>query len=404
MEIEKGVIVYGSAIDGEVFPFFNVGRDSNGYYNWGAIPYSPLINHKSKRKPMEFISEQVITTNTPGLVYSRRTRLNDEQRWSVNYGNNIYAFNNAVEAIRAVAGGSYGSYNRPSSWFRVADLWGYDQNQQYWMEYSTNITSVNQGGVVALNLNDSELSELFLLKAAKDVSSNMDAWNFGFLMSSSFSSTQPNVHFLCLSDMRSPETQLSSIIGSGKITFNTKNINIGKWVMYPCITTALFSQNSFTQIKDEATDYQWLPYPFANQVTINIVSSGGQDDVAEKVILDSFYANIELYSPNDFTFRLPEFSIDLKNESDASYEATIKWKISNAIRGSEFNVPSTQNGFKTTIGAKQTQTILLATSKDEDSIYRFNVGEPPPQVYIEWTISREGQLYTNSETIDLDKY
>lgn len=403
MPIENGEIKRGTNSAEAVCQFFGVLKRSDGRYHGADLMASGAIHPQSKIKPVEYNKDTVVVTNT--TTYSSKTQLNQEMWWDVNYGHSLPVYSSAPEAIRAVVAGTNAPYNRPANWKRMCDFWGYNHNTVYWMEYSTNLASVNMGGVAQLNING-DLTEIFQLHDVKAVSSNVNSWNFGFLMASSFSTTQSSVYFFSLTDSRDGTKQITSVFdGGGKINFSTSNIAVGTYKMYPVITTGLFSQYSFTEIKESNTSSQWIPYPFSNTYTFSVVQSGGQDNVIEKITVADGGYNLQLIDPANLTFRLIDFTIDVYNDSNAAYDVTIKWSIANKVLGSEFNTPSSQQGVTESIPAGGSKSILLATVKNsEDEAYRFNVGETPPVAVINYSLVKDGQPQSDSITIDLDKY
>ena len=397
MAIENGVILEGSSIGGEIFTFFGVGPDSNGRYNWGAIPNSSLINPKSKHKPVNYLSDATYT-DSYGRVFGRRTRLTDDMRRSVNYGHNFVEYSNALDAIHGVAGGTNFTYERPSSWFRPADLWGYNHNAGDWHEVTTSITSVGQGSNVSFEV--SSLTEIFTFGALSGL--NERNVNFGFLMwNSAFSTTQPQVYFLSVTNMAVPEQQLDMLMAAGKLSFNTGDIPLGTWRMYPVVTTATVDKkDSFNTIKYTTNTGKWFPYPFCNTHILNVVSSGSGDDS----IIGDFGVevyDVEMYftDPSSLTFSINSLTLLVYNNSNAGYTVNIQARIENAIYNQQTFTASAY------VGAGNEGYVTLMDAKgDENSFYRFSVADTPPRLWVKYSITKDGQPQTDQTTIDLDKY
>ena len=397
MAIENGVILEGSSIGGEIFTFFGVGPDSNGRYNWGAIPYSSLINPKSKHKPVNYLSDATYT-DSYGRVFGRRTRLTDDMRRSVNYGHNFVEYSNALDAIHGVAGGTNFVYERPSSWFRPADLWGYNHNAGDWHEVTTSITSVGQGSPVSVEV--SNIEDIFTYGRLSGL--NVYNVNFGFLMwNSAFSTSQPQVYFLSLTNMANATQQLGSLLAAGKLSFNTGDIPLGTWRMYPVVTTATVDKkDSFNTIKYTTNTGKWFPYPFCNTHILNVVSSGSGDDS----IIGDFGVevyDVEMYftDPSSLTFSINSLTLLVYNNSNAGYTVNIQARIENAIYNQQTFTASAY------VGAGNEGYVTLMDAKgDENSFYRFSVADTPPRLWVKYSITKDGQPQTDQTTIDLDKY
>lgn len=394
MAIENGVILEGSPIGGEIFTFFGIGPHSDGKYWWGDIPQSSLINPKSKLKPVNFLSEAT-QTDAYGRVYGRRTRLTDNMRRSVNYGHTFVEYTNALDAIRGVAGGTNFPYDRPGSWFRPADLWGYNHNAGNWHNVTTSVTSVGQGSPVTVDI--SNIDEIFTYGKLSGL--NIYNVNFGFLMwNSAFSVTQPQVYFLSLTNMANAEQQLGSLMAAGKLSFSTTNIPQGTWRMYPCVTTASFTKNSFNYIKDTTSNGRWFPYPFCNTHIIEVVAAGG----GEENVIDSIgvYENYEMFfvDPSNLTFSISHLGIYAYNDSSAGYTVSIQARIENAVYNQQ-----TFNG-SVYVASGQEGYIPLIDAKSEEYYYRFTVADTPPRLWVRYYITKDGKTQESQTTIDLDKY
>lgn len=394
MAIENNEIVYGSAIGGEVFAFFGVEPHSDGKYYWGDVLLSPLLNPKSKRKPMEYLYED--TTTIAGVLFGRRTRLSDDQIRKVNYGHNFKVFNSALTAIHEVAAGTNFPYNRPSSWGRIADLWGYNHNAGDWYEVTTAISSVGQGSNVTVDITNIE--EIFTFGALSGLNANNV--NFGFLMwNAAFSATQPQVYFLSLTNMANAEQTLGSLMSAGKLSFGTTNIPQGTWRMYPCVTTALFTKDSFNYIRTEDANGNWYPYPYSNTHTITVVASGGgEENVIDSITVYDYGYELYLIDTANLSFALANLQLAVNNEGTASYTINIQARIENAIYNQQTFTAST------TVGAGQEAIVTLFDAKMEEDWYRFTAADTPPKLWVKYSLVKDGQTQESTMAIDLDKY
>ena len=403
-KIENGIIQEGVGKAQVIYDFFRVGKRADGKYHGIDLMHSGNIHPQSKIKPVDFNEDTIVQTAT--TVYGKYTRLNQDMWWRVNYGHNLPVYGTATEAISAVQAGTNCVYNKPANWKRFADFWGYNHNEQYWLRYSTNVANVTKGGNVTVTfepLQNGSFEEIFQLKAAKDVNSNKDAWNVGFLMASSFSATQSTVRFLALTDSAVAGQQVSDVFdGSGKVTFNTGDMSVGSYKMYPVITTYRATKNSFNEVNDKVTGYQWLPYPFANTYDLNVVSSGGDTDVIGSISVVEPEYDLQCVDYNNYVFRMMMFGITVVNDSNAGYTVSVRWSINNINSGSEVNKPSgTSSEY---VAAKSSEYIELFSAKEEDQAYRFSVGEMPPVVQVVYSITQDGRPQSSSESFELDKY
>lgn len=395
MAIENGVILEGSPIGGEIFTFFGVGVDSNGRYNWGAIPNSSLINPKSKHKPVNYLSDAT-QTDAYGRVFGRRTRLTDDMRRSVNYGHNFVEYGNALDAIHGVAGGTNFVYERPSSWFRPADLWGYNHNAGDWHEVTTSITSVGQGSPVSVEV--SNIEDIFTYGRLSGL--NVNNVNFGFLMwNSAFSTTQPQVYFLSLTNMANATQQLGSLLAAGKLSFGTTNIPQGTWRMYPVVTTASFTKDSFNYIKETSSNGKWYPYPYSNTHILTIVAAGGgEENVIDSIGVYDYGYEMQCIDYANLSFSMSNLVLAVYNEGKAGYTVTIQARIENAIYNQQTFSSSVY------VGAGGEEYVSLIDAKSEENNYIFTVADTPPRLWIKYSITKDGKTQESQTTIDLDKY
>ena len=398
---ENRFIENGSPLGGELFTFFNVGKDANGQYNYGAIPKSGYINKKSKHLPYEYTDNNVVTDSTSGKVYGRFTQLSDAMIRSINYGHNFKEYTNALEAIRDVAAGVNFPYNEPSSWFRLADLWGYDHEQPDWFSFSTRVSSLSQGGTTFVN--QENLTDIFTFGRLSGLNANNV--NFGFLMwNAQFSETQPQVYFYSCTDMANATQQLSSLLAADnglQIVSSTSNgLGQGTWRMYPVVTTASFTKDSFTLIREETANGKWYPFPYANTHILTIVGAGqGEDDLIGSIDVSVDLCDISVVDAANLVFSISNLALRFENSSSAQREVNYDWSIKNALN--QNNQPTTQTG-KVTVPAKGSETKVLVSAKNEEDAYRFAVGETPVIMNVAYWIKTDMGDQENMVQLELE--
>lgn len=393
MSVENGIITPGSAIGGVEFSFFGVQRRADGYYHWGDLVLSPNINPKSKNKPVEFPYED--TEVIGGVTYNKKTQLTGNMRLKVNYGHTFVEYNNALAAIHGVAGGTNFPYSRPQSWGRPADLWGYDHNAVNWYALSTSITSISKGGTAQVNLEGIE--EIFTFGALSGLSVNNV--NFGFLMwNTSFSTTQAQVYFLSLTNMANSTQQLGTLLAGGKLTLSTTNIPQGSWRMYPCVTTASFTKDSFNYIRTEDANGRWFPYPFCNTHIINVVAAGsGEDTVIDSITVEDYSYELQLTDSANLVYTLTNLVLKVVNDSSTAYDVTVSASIGNIVSGARTFIATVR------VPANGEAYATLLDAKSEEDYYRFSIGEGTPVLNVVYSLVKDGQTQQSSTTIDLDK-
>ena len=398
MAIINGVIENGKPIGGEVFTFFGIERRANGMYYWGDIPQSTLINVKSRHKPMNFVSDAV--TNVNGVVFGRRTQLSPEQRRSRNYGHIYTVYNNAVDAIRGVAAGTNFVYDRPASWFRLPDLWGYNHSATNWYNFYTQITNLAQGSVQPIK-QEGDITEIFTLSALNGLTpANV---NFGFLCwNSAFSPTQSQVYFLSLTSLRNTTDNFQNLLTGEGLTLSTANIPVGTWRMYPVVTdNNTFNRHSFTQITEANPDYNgnWWPYPFADTLIINVVSQGqGDDNVIQYIDVDEPTYNLEVVDASNLVYMLKELSVTFRNTSNTAY--TVNYELSFPKAGvtntDGFPFSGTLN-----IAGGGSATVSYVKDKNEEEALRLQLAEGEVVLQVKYWVTVNGRPQTLNPTYEL---
>lgn len=408
MSIENNrKIVYGSPLGGELFSFFNVGKDSNNRYNWGALPQSEYINPKSKRKPVFFNENTIEVVN--GKVFSKQTELSDSMFRKVNYGHNFKSYSNPLSAIKDVVKNENFPYIRPQNWFRPADFWDYDHEQGDWFPYYTDKTRLEVGSTARVVFDSSEMGgegilELLTFGAMTGITAQ--SVNLGFIMvnNAPFNENQAQVYFYSCTDMTVPEHQLDLVLSSANgltITANaSKNLGVGEWRMYPCLTTANFAKDSMTYFREETANGTWYPIPYSNIHILSIVSpgQGGGDQWLEYITYDGVVENdINVVDAASLTYSISKLSVAFSNSNEGStYEVDYTWSIRGVLN--QVNVPSKSGSF--TLGPDRQEEVILIEAKDESSRYRFSVGETP--VTLTLTYSVTGDLNTETESIEIE--
>lgn len=394
----EGVIEAGKPIGGEVFDFFGIAPKADGRYYWSDIPSSPSINPKSRNLPMEFLSDTVVNTN--GVIFGRKTQLNDTQRKSRNYGHNFKEYTNALEAIRDVAAGLNFVYERPSAWFRIADLWGYNHSATNWYNFYTSITNISQGSTQPIKM-EGDIREVFSLDALSGYTpTNV---NFGYLCwNAAFSETQPQVYFLSLTSLTKQDDIFDNLLTSEGLVLSTEKMPVGTWRMYPVLTTNnTFARHSFTEIRSE-NDYtgKWWPYPYADTLIITVVGQGqGDDNVVQNISVDEpTYQLFEVDSAN-MVYRLEGLAVTINNEGSTSYQVSYELSFPNALNIS--NVDGFPLDGTLTIAAGGSSTISYVKDKEPETALRIQVAETPVILQVKYTITVNNTPQTDSVTFEL---
>lgn len=400
---ENRFIDFNSALGRELFTFFNVGPDSRGIYNLGSLPRSAYLNKKSKYLPFGNPPDTIVKDAVSGDVYSKYTKLSPDMIKQINYGRDFKAYDDALTAIRGVAARTNFVYIEPANWFRLPDFWGYDHAQPDWFSFSTQVSSLGIGSSTPVN--QENLTEIFTFGKLSGLSAS--TVNFGFLMwNAQFSETQPQVYFYSCTNAGNPEQKLDVLLQGGpnrlQIAANTSNgLGQGTWRMYPVITTANFTKDSFTYIRDTTANGKWYPFPYANTHILNVVGSGqGDDNVIGNISVSLDFCDIRLVDPNSLTHTLHTLSVMFSNEGSATYTVNYDWSIRGATN--QINKPSNTTG-KIQISAGRTSTVELYSTKNEDEAYRFAVGELPVQMNFAYWIDKDnGNTDEDMIVIDLE--
>lgn len=398
---ENRFIDDGTPLGGELFTFFRVGKNSNGIYDWGALPNSPVLNTKSKMKPFMYTDDAVVK-DSANNVYGKFTQLSDDMKRAINYGHNFKEYTNALEAIRGVAAGDNFLYNVPTSWARPADFWGYDHEQPDWFSFSTRVSSLSIGGTTFVN--HENLSDIFTFGRLAGLTAN--SVNFGFLMwNNAFSATQPQVYFYSCTNMAKANEQLSTLMSGDnglQIVANSNNNGLGQgtWRMYPVVTTASFTKDSFNYIREETANGKWYPFPYSNLHILNIVGSGeGDDDLIGGIEVSLDACDIRLLDAASLTYKLHSLSVMFSNSSSSSYEVSYEWSIRDAFN--QTNSPQSKAG-KVVVPADDSVTVEIFSVKNEEDAYRFSVPMTPVELNIAYWMETDGGTQENMITIELE--
>ena len=388
------VIPEGATSVGRLFSFFGIPK-RGGMYRLGDLIYLADINPKSKHKPVEY-TKDTIYEPTKGDVFSNMTKLTDDMRREVNYGHKMEVYTNAVEAVRGVASNTSFVYERPSGWKRLADLWGYNDDAGNWHDVSTPIVKVDVDSSVELRITDIEA--LFELGTVKEKGLNLTTANLGLLLwNEAFSAEQGQVWYYNLTDMREAGNQLVDLKDSLRVS--TADIPVGTWRMYPCITDVVLGKDTMTYMGgDGEYEGNWIPLPYCNTHTLEVVASGGDDNLIGNIILekDKIDSNIELLDAASLTYRMSRLAISFTNTGDTDYTFSFDTGILNAYNPvGEFEL----GGNDITIPAGETMEFVWELK--EEGYYRFSVIETPVQLEVTYWMTVNGQTQSITEQIVL---
>ena len=377
---------------GSLFRFFGLPK-RGGMYRVGDLITLADINPKSKHKPVEYPKDTIIEP-IKGVVYSKLTELNEDMRKEVNYGHKMVVYSNAVEAIRGVAEGSNFVYERPSTWSRLKDFFGYNDDAGNWHEVQTPISKINRGSSVEVRISD--LEAMFALGEVVSKGLNLYTANLGFLMwSSPFSAEQGQVWFLNLTDLRTAGEQLVDLKDSLKIS--TNDIGEGVWYLYPCITNVLLDKDSMIKMRGDG-EYEgvWIPLPYCNTHSIEVVATGGDDNLIGSIVLDKeFDSDIALLDAASLAYTISTLTISFTNTGETSYTFSFDTSIHNSVPLSgEFDF----SGQGITIEAGETLSFTWELKEDS---YRFMVYETPVQLEVTYYMTVEGQPQSITEILIL---
>ena len=386
------VIREGATNVGQLFKFFGV-KKRDGLYKLGDLVLANTINERSKHKPMEYLKDTIIE-DAYGRIFSRKTRLTDDMRRERNYGHRMVVYPNAVEAIHGVVDGTSFVYERPSSWGRLPDFWGYDDKTQYWHEVEMPVKKVNTNSKAMVTVSD--LESMFTLGTVKEKGLNLLTANFGFLMwNSAFSADQGQVYFLSLTDVRDSEKQLVEV--KEKMFVSTANIAAGTWRMYPCITSVSnLAQDSFTYMRADG-DYEgdWIPLPFCNVYTLEVVTSGGDDVIIGNVTLDKkVESDVEIVDPASLTYQMSTCTISFTNSSQTNYTISFQASIADSYAGvGDFSF----SGSDKLIPAGESVSFTWESREP----YRFSIIESPVKLKVTYWMNTEVDTQEVTNYIEL---
>lgn len=386
MAIVNGVIEENTPIVGEVFTFFNIEPHSDGKYYWGDIPQNRLINPKSKHKPVQYDGPSE-TKN--GVTFGKMTQLAPDMRRSVNYGHNYKVYSSAIAAIRGVADDTNFPYERCTSWFRIADLWGYNHNAANWTSSQPAYNTVSKGALLAIQV--SGIDEVLALGAFTSRGLTLYGLNFGFLMSQSpFTGSQAQVYFACCTNYAGGVT-LADI---ERLSINTTNMALGTWYIYPVLTTANYSQDVYS-LSDKDEGGSWFPLPYCNKATFTVAQSG-EDNILEKyIVCDSIETDIILRDPNTLTFEMGYMKIGFYNNGPVDYRLSLSISMDGLISGNPawtgyVDVPAGGMGY-----AEHSYSDKVGNA------VRFSIGTTPVTVNVQYTLTTENKTYIGNQPFDI---
>lgn len=386
MAIVNGVIEENKPIGGEVFTFFGIEPHSDGKYYWGDIPQNRLINAKSKHKPVQYDGASE-TKN--GVTFGKMTQLTPDMRRSVNYGHNYQVYNSAIAAIRGVAARTNFPYVRCTSWFRIADLWGYNHGAADWTSSQPAYNTVSKGASLAIQV--SGIDEILSLGAFTSRGLNSTALNFGFLMSQSpFSSTQSQVYFACCTNYVGGET-LADI---ERLAINTNKMALGTWYIYPVLTTANYSQDVYA-LSDKDEGGEWFPLPYCNTANFTVAQSG-EDNLLEKyIVCERVDTDVRLTDPANLVFEIGYMTVVFANSSSVEYTLDV------SVSSQSPNYGNLDWSGTVTVPAGGEGYVEHSYTDKEGNLLRFGVGSTPVDVTVTYRLTTENKTYTGNKTFTI---
>lgn len=392
-DIRNGVIYNGPTNLASLCKYFDVRRRADKRYHVQDLILSSNINVKSKAKPMEYNDDDVMVIQ--GVIFCKKTQLHDDQRKKKNYGHTFYAYDNALSAIRAVASETNFPYNRPSTWKRPADFWGYVSDADNWYTLGTSVASLGEGG--STNVTISNLTDVFTLGKLKDDGVTMYNATLGLLMwNGAFSADQPQIYFYSLNNVGELVDTIDNLTISA-----TGDLGQGSWRMYPVITTANYTKGSFTYIREENPNGMWYPLPFCNTKVLDIVASGqGDENLTHYLSIVSAESDIELVDASSLTYTMSNLSVGFTNSGDVDYDVSVEWQIRGAL--SAINKPASVT-VDATIPANisEAKPHLVELYSAKENAYRFSVAETPVTLEVTYYMNVNGDIQSGSQTIQL---
>lgn len=402
MAIVNGIIEEGTPIGKSIFSFMGVNRRADGKLYWQDLVFAPNINPRSRIKPMEYNGPNEVRGET---VYGQKTRLTYDQMKSVNWGHTMTRYSNALEAIRGAITGENFPYHPPTSWYRPADYWGYNHYAGNWHTLTTQVSKVSVGSATKFTL--SNILDIFNFQAVIDAGMSLTNCNFGFLMANGeFTSEQAQVYFYSVTDYRDATKQLDAVLnGTEGGSLPTTNIGEGTWYMYPCITSAQFSQYSMTYIREENDNGYWFPFPFCNTHVLEVVGAGeGGEIIIGNISLDVDKIDYSLMQVDtaNLVYAMGHLMLPFSNTANANYSVTYSVEIKGAI--GEYNKPTLSGAFTIAAGSEDSPSyadVVVFEAKDEESWYRFQLGESSVVLSVTYRLQTENGLQTETQDIDL---
>lgn len=387
------VIPEGATSVGQLFKFFRVPK-RGGLYRLEDLVQADTINPRSKHKPMRY-DKDTIYEPTKGDIYSKLTKLTDDMRREGNYGHRMVVYPNAVEAIQGVASETNFPYERPISWSRLKDFFGYNDDAELWHNIYTPIGSVNVDSSVEVRITDIEA--FFDLGTPKQMGLNLMTANLGLLMwNEAFSAEQPQVWYYNLTDMREAGKQLVDL--KDNLRISTADIPVGTWRMYPCITDVVLGKDTMTYMRADGNyEGNWIPLPYCNTHTLEVVTSGGADNLIGSIIIekDKIESDIELLDAASLTYRMSKLAISFTNTGDVDYTFSFDTGILNAYNPvGEFDLA----GSDIIIMGGETLEFVWEL---KEGYYRFSVIETPVQLEVTYWMTVNGQPQSIKEPIVL---
>lgn len=392
MKIVNGIIQdEGISLKG-LCGYFGVGKRADGAYYPTDLMRSGSIKPKSKIKPVEYPYDDII--DIAGEKYGQATRLLDQQRRKINYGHNFKYYENALDAIRGVIKGENFMYEPPVGWNRLSDFIGYNDNPTDW--HNTVLSHVRPTLGAKIKVSVEPIDEVLTYGAMSGLL--LKDMNLGFLMwKDGFVAEQPQIYFYSCSDSSIPEHSLDVLLSDESLQIDTSKVGEGLWVLYPVLTTAKYTKDSMTYIREEDSNGKWYPYPYCASKYIDIVKTGGDDQILDLYITcESVEADVEVLDGANLVYNIKKIAVTFANRLETVYDIDFEIEIKGAI--SEVNKPVMSGHETLPIGT--TEFVVFDYTKVEDD-YRVQIGTLPIEASIRYWIKTDTGVQDNTATFTI---
>jgi hypothetical protein len=148
---------------------------------------------------------------------------------------------------------------------------------------------------------------------------------------------------------------------------------------------------------DENYEGNWIPLPYCNTHTLEVVTSGGGDNLIGSIVIekDKIESDIELLDATSLTYRMSRLAISFTNTGDVDYTFSFDTGILNAYNPvGEFDLA----GSDIIIMGGETMEFVWEL---KEGYYRFSVIETPVQLEVTYWMTVNGQPQSIKEPIVL---